>query len=390
MPAESRFPRQWRKMMAAFAVFVFAAMGAGAAYAQVPASAPSASAAFTVRGIDVDKTAATASTARESAIADGQRRALRRLFERLVPKTAYARLPSPPDAQIADLVESFEVQDERTSSVRYLAKLTYRFKPADIRALLRRSDIPFAESYAKPLVVLPMLNAGGVALLWDEPNPWRAAWDKLPAPDGLAPLIVPLGDLADIADISAEQALVGEEARVAAISNRYGAVGVLVVQATLETPADAPAVLQVALSRFGAVSGDLTVVESYAARPDETDDALMARAAAEIAMLIEERWKDDVLLRFASEASLVAEVKLRNLADWVAVRSRLGEIAIVRRSELVSLMHGLATVHLSYIGDETALRLALAQKDLTLSQDGAAWRLTLTRAAEGAKPATRP
>ncbi|MGQ0663244.1 MAG: DUF2066 domain-containing protein [Pseudomonadota bacterium] len=337
--------------------------------------------AFTVRDVAVDRTAAAAAAAREAALVDGQRLALRRLFERLTPREDHGRLPNPGAARIAELVDSFEVQSERSSAVRYLATLTFRFKPDDVRSLLQVADIRFAETYAKPLLVLPVWRErGGLVALWDEPNPWRAAWARLPARDGLAPLIVPRGDLTDIAEISATQAATGEGSRITAISGRYGASGALVVEASLE-PGDGRRILQVSVARFGAVGGDTTLVESVAASEAESDDTLMARTAVEIVRAVEERWKADSLLRFGHEEKLVAVVPLKTLGEWVTVRRRLAAIAAIRRSDLVVLERTGATVELVYIGDEHQLRLALAQRDLVLTREADAWRLVLTPAA---------
>ena len=64
--------------------------------------------------------------------------------------------------------------------------------------VLRRGNVPFSETYARPLVVLPVYHEGDIAVLWDEPNPWLSAWRDLPPADGLQPLMVPLGDLSDM------------------------------------------------------------------------------------------------------------------------------------------------------------------------------------------------
>jgi len=91
------------------------------------------------RGVAVDRTAATATQAREEALAEGRRVALQRLLERLAPPEDRARLPRLSDVQVLDLVQSFEVESERTSAVRYLAILTVRFQPEGIRTLLRQA-----------------------------------------------------------------------------------------------------------------------------------------------------------------------------------------------------------------------------------------------------------
>jgi hypothetical protein len=338
---------------------------------------------FTVRDVNVDRAAATAAAARELALVEGQRAAFRRLFERLVPRSESRRLPNPVDSRLGDMVENYEVQSERTSAVRYIATLTYRFRPDAVRTLLRNAGIPFAETYAKPYLVLPVLRQSGLTLLWDDPNPWRAAWGRKPPSDGLAPYVLPRGDLADISTINAEQARRGEDSRLTAIATRYGAAGVLVADAELTTGDSGRNVLQVTLSRSGGVIGDPMVVESYAADPNEDTDALMQRAAVEITRGVDERWKNDQLLRFGQEAKLTVAVDYNDVTEWVAIRQRLADLAVIRRSDIVSQTRREAVVDLVYVGDENQLRVVLAQRDLELApvsvaDSGPSWRLTLT------------
>ncbi|HEX2117265.1 MAG TPA: DUF2066 domain-containing protein [Alphaproteobacteria bacterium] len=359
-------------------------LGMAAASSTAAAQAPPV---FTVRNVEVDQTANTAAEAREAAFAEGQRKAFRQLLERLTPRAQQNRLPRATAAQIADLIENFEVQSERASAVRYIATYTFRFNPDGIRTLLRRANVPFSETYARPLVVLPVYHEGDVAVLWDEPNPWLAAWRALPPSDGLQPLIVPLGDLSDIGMISADQAQRGDAERVAGIAGKYGAGGVVLVEALIDRSAAGRVVAQVATTRFDG-SGDQTLVESYTAGAGEEADALLVRAAAQTANAIEEQWKSDVALQFGQEASLVTEVVFAALADWVAMRERLAETAMIRRTEVLNLSRNRAQLELHFIGSESGLRLALAQKDLVLDRDNAGWQLSLRRGA--AQTPTRP
>ena len=119
-------------------------------------------------------------------------------------------------------------------------------------------------------------------------------------------------------------------------------------------------------------------------------NALLIRAATQTARTIEEQWKSDVALQFGKEAMLVTDVVFSALSDWVAVRDRLGETAMVRRTEVLQLSRNRAQLELHFIGSESALRLALAQKDLVLDRDAAGWQLSLGRPASQNRPAPRP
>ena len=134
---------------------------------------------YTISNVTVDSTAQSAVQARDIARADGERKGFRMLLERLTLREDWGRLPKISDADLIDLVQDFEVNSERSSTVRYLATLTFRFRPEPVRRLLRDQGIPFTETRSKPVVVLPVLTMGDRNVLWDDPNPWRAAWSKL-------------------------------------------------------------------------------------------------------------------------------------------------------------------------------------------------------------------
>ncbi len=96
---------------------------------------------FTVRGIAVDVTAETAAAARETAHAEGHVKAMEKLLARLLPRDELALLRKLEAREVLAYVQDFQVEDERTSDVRYLANLTFRFKPEPIRELLRANGL---------------------------------------------------------------------------------------------------------------------------------------------------------------------------------------------------------------------------------------------------------
>lgn len=333
--------------------------------------------AYTARGVPVDQTAQSAAQAREAAIAAGQRQALRQVFERLTPRADARRLPNVSNQRITDMVASLEVDDERISATRYLGRLTVRFKPDEVRTVLRNAGLSVAETYSRPLVVLPVLQAGDLAVLWETPNPWREAWAALPPPEGLTPLIVPAADIQDATAISVSEALGGNADSVAKIAPRYQAAGALIAVARLASPTSTQPI-RIDIVRVGTEMGSLTGIDSFARRPREDDASFYRRAALAVIERNEESWKSDVALQFGREARLVASVPLRGLREWVAVRQQLGAVAAVRRSDLVSIGLSEAVIEITYIGDEGQLRLALAQHNLDLLDDGGRWRLQAT------------
>ncbi len=331
---------------------------------------------FTVSGVAVDAEAETAAAARGPALAEGQRRAFRRLIERLVLSADQLRRPELAEPALTALVQGIEIQEEKTSSTRYLATLTISFKKDEVRQLLRDRALRFSETVAKPVLVLPVYQVAGTEVLWDDPNPWRDAWLAQEKGDSLISVLVPAGDLADIGAISPLQALAGDRERLAAIAARYGVENAMVARALLrfDFSVGAPR-LEVSLSQYG-VSGDQLIIESFLGASREVVNALLDRAAREITLQLEENWKRDTQLQFDKKMRLSARVPLSSLGDWLVVRERLDAVSMVVGIELSSLSKSSAQVVLNYLGDPGKLAISLAQRDLELSEEDGFWMLT--------------
>jgi len=317
---------------------------------------------FTVRAVAVDATADTARLARDRAIAEGRRAAFQRLVERLVPASRARAVAAPTDAELERMVIGFEVADERTSSVRWLADLTVAFDPAAVRARLRSAGVPFAETRSLPVLVIPLYDTGGETVLWREPNPWRNAWYELPPQGGLVPFVVPYGDVSDIRDLSPEQAVAGDVAALARIAERYGARDAVVARARPR----AGAAVELSVQRLGPSGTDRTLVETVTVG-DELDPALRLLPAVERAVaMVANAWIEDNLIRPGVETRITATVPIDSLQRWLAVREALDRLSLVTRYQVVQLARREALVDIWVNGDAEQFRVAVAQRDLEL------------------------
>lgn len=356
-----------RHLQAALAAICLA-LAAASANAQ---TAPTQAGVYTVANVPVDATAASADAARDAARLQGEHQAYAILLARLTRASDASRLPPANDATLNDLIQGFEVANERHSTVRYLANYTFHFRPDAVRQLLRGAGVPFAETPSKPLIVLPVLDSGGTTALWEDPNPWRAAWNDRNAPTGLVPLVMPFGGAEDIAAIDAKTALAADSGALAAISQRYDGADVLVTHATVANGSAADESVAVATTRYSPGSGATpqTWNQTYKLGAGEDEGALMARAVAGTVAQIEDTWKAANILDVSQVATLTASVPITGLQDWVAVSHRLGAIPAVQKTDLVAIDRQHAEITIHYVGDLTQLRLALAQSNLDLNGD---------------------
>ncbi len=355
--------------------------------------------------VKVDATADSAAAARDLARIDGQRRALALVVDRLSGSTDSAKLPKLDDKAITDMVESFEVANERMSAVHYLADYTFHFRPSKVRRLARVADNAsaepnnktsseasntpssdannkpaVAESVAKPVVVLPVYQDGARIVLWDDPNPWREAWgQRSPESSGPAHLTIPLGDAGDLAAIDADRATAGRSEALTAIAQRNGGSETVVALATAKREGDHISGLDLSIKRYR--SGRLTDTQSTTldAKSGESDGDFLKRAADAAAAEIVA--KKNAAPRTDQQATLAATVPISSLGDWVQVRDRLASVPAVRKVDLLSLTRQEARIQLRYVGSPDQLRSSLAEVDLDLGGSDPIWRLQRSGAA---------
>lgn len=335
---------------------------------------------YTVRNVAVDEKDSTASAAREIALRAARRMAFSRLTRRIVLPQDLARLPLPSDDALANLVTDFEVAGEKTSAKRYMASLTLRFDPDNVRALLRRGNARHSETGAEAVLVLPVYDGQLGRLLW-EANGWRdglgaAITQTGAADDRLAPLVLPLGDFEDVSAVNADQAVAGDRQRLDVVVKRYGAADILLIHAIeSQIPgAGSGTAIDVTLRRPGTPEENLQI-ERFEAGAGETPDLLLRRAAMSLVRGIEEAWLMETALDYALPASLEVMAPLGALQDWLGVQRRLRETPMIQRVDLMALSVRGAQVNLHYLGTQEKLAAALSQHGLALTQEAGRWQL---------------
>jgi hypothetical protein len=337
----------------------------------------------------VDVTAATATEARDQALADGERQAFQRLMERLTQRSDAARLPHPNDAEMAKLVRSLEIGEERTSTVRYLANLTVHFNREEVRRLLGQSGIGVVTARSRPALVLPVYRLAGSTVLWEEPNPWLASWTARKNAGGLVTIVVPTGDLDDVTGINAAQALAGDAARLDQIQQRYGAdsVVVAVASAGLDQASGMPK-LDLSTARYSG-GRDTTTVGSLVGVDRDRLEPLLERGVDQVIGDLEDAWKaDNALQSTGEEQRLLATAGYDAAADWLELRRRLSQLGSVRRVDIVQFGSREARLAIWYAGEVEQLRGQIARAGIELVDRDDDVQLRLAAGQPAAKSST--
>lgn len=333
---------------------------------------------YTVTGVAIDATGADAAQAREAALSQGRIKAADEVLRRF---TLYADWPRLPELTAADgelLVTGIGVSNERVSDTRYLGDVTARLNPQQVRRFLRQSGVRFTENQAAPSLLLPVLDTPGVRVLFDEPNPWRAAWETIGLSNSLVPIRLALGDLEDFSAIDAGSAISADWAVVEQIARRYGVEQVFVAHAR----GGEGAKLDVTLYRITPSFVDETRRTFEGATIEEA-----SRAGAEgLRNSLIASWKTQNAVAFGLEQTVSASVEFSSLAEWAAIRQRLNSASIVQDVDVVAVSPRGAQVNLRVSGPIPALASNLAQRQLRLIDEGGYWTLAFASAAAAPGP----
>ncbi|WP_411820469.1 DUF2066 domain-containing protein [Hyphococcus formosus] len=400
---------------------------------------------FVVPRVTVQAQADNATAAKLIAQRSGRRHALQLLLRRLTVEEDWPYLPrfasetsevSPTgpedfsmlaertvltlDHSMLEALESgFEVYNEKSSARTYRAYITYRFKPAAIRKLLRDAQIPYSEAQTRMALVLPVLETQNGLYLWEENNPWMAAWKVRPYNNELTPMTAPLGDLEDASTISPRQALALNEEALAAMAERYSVSQVIVAHAFLKQvdgqhqlrvrlvngfresadfSADAElSQINTAPGQFGfddVQQGPTTNAFAPAQVGDVLAQALFNREAGNFPALAEEAievviakhakpWKERTLIDHTEAALLEASAFFNSLGDWTKIRSALISTPLVGSVQVRSLSRTGAEMLIRAYGDPDKLIVAMEAQGLALwTEDGVSWMIATPSTAQ--------
>lgn len=374
-----------------------AALAATLALAAAPGAtrAASADAAFTIANYPVDAIDKDAVRAKEKALADGQQAAFRSLLRRLVPVTAYRRLAKL-QPKASEMIDGVAVRSERNSSTEYIASLDFSFQPQAVRNFLKREGLPFVDTQASEVVVVPVLrDAQGAAI---DAGRWADAWKGLDLSHALAPVKLEALKQAIHAD-TLKMAAEGNGDADRILAGEYHADRVVLAIADVD---NATRRLNVVLAGRDAV-GPFRLKRSWRLNGDE---AYAMEFAAVVALgVLEGRWKATQTLAHgetrpapwsppgagyaaaggggtttadgAGGGQLVQiDARFASQAQWNDMRGRLLDTPGVDGVEIAAMTARSATITLRYPGGGARLAQTLSAQGLEMHSTGAGWSLS--------------
>ena len=322
---------------------------------------------FVIENVAVDETSSTALKAREKALEIGQKRAWKKLLERMTFPETVKKVADIPYSELRSLIRGYEVMRERTSTVRYLADLNVTFNGNEVRQFFLNNNIDYAETPSAPVLVVPLLIRQGAASLWETPNPWRDAWQNLPKQRGLVDIRVPVGDLADVRDIAAIQALRGDQKKLNKIAKRYNAKTIVVAKAFKRFGVkDNLPILEIIITKIRTDQIEETIIDTIKGEIGDDLLDLLGVGVTRVVNSIVDSWKKENAVTTGLLLRVPVFVPIKGLNNWLVITSQLDEIGILKRTNLRRLSKREALIDLWVTGNITLLENALGSKNLSL------------------------
>jgi hypothetical protein len=317
-----------------------------------------ASDAFKVGNVHVDANGYSASVAQSVAFAQGRPRAWQIIYRRLTRQQDWDKQPQLDDTQLQRLIRNFTITNERRSTTRYTADITYNFNPAAVAKVLRDSNIAFAQGSARHILLVPMDPQ------YTRGSPWTNAFVAPRFADAIVPFSLPAGDAGALAHVNFENASWMEVADSALRAHATEAVFVL-----LQTE---PRLHKLAITVKRVGVGETPMQSTAEIAYVQTALSTYPAAADQAMSLIAELWKQRTAVDFGQRGTVTVDVRVGSLLQWASVQAAIATVPNVTGTRVVAMDIGEARLTLNYLGTMDQLHVALSQANLQLSNSNPA------------------
>jgi len=329
------------------------------AFATVSALPAGAEDLYTVGNIHVDASGISTSAARSAALAQGRPKAWTVLYRRLTRQQDWGKEPKLDPATLERIISAFFVNNERRSTTRYVADVTYSFSPESVARVLSGAGVAFTQMQSKKILLVPMAPG------YSRGSSWTFAFTNprfaqsvvpfaLPGNDNLNGVTFDTANWLDVEPI-ATRLHAGEAVLVLAAPNGKNLTLTFKRMAPGAIPAKSS--VDVPMLPGGAAS-------TYASAADAAVHA------------IEEMWKNQTALDVGQQGHLVVDVRVDGLEQWTALQNQIASVPNVAGISVIAMDIGMVRINLTYLGSVDQLKSALAQQGVTLSSRGGTWTVS--------------
>lgn len=341
-----------------------------------PAFAGAPADPFTVTGIAVQATAPSSVEAQTIAINSGKQRAWTAVYHRLAKQEDWSKQPVLDDQSLTRLIASYLPNNERRSTTRYSATMTYVFSAGAVRHLLHAQSIGYVDEDAKPVLVIPM------GPTYQPHSVWATVWLNPKYSHGAVPLFLPPS--------GSESALAGvkfsdpDQKAIAPIAAQVHANDAYLALATTSNGHVIVKLKRVGLGASSPIPDVDVVIPAGTAAPNA-----YAAVADNTAVAIVNAWKGHASVD-NRRSRFTADVRVDSLEKWTALQQKLATVPNVADVTVAAMNLGDARVVVTYIGNVEQLHDNMSKNGIDLSEDNGAWTIAASATPDDASASPPP
>ena len=128
---------------------------------------------YYVKNIKVDLTKKSIVEARKLAEDKAKLFGLKKLVNKLTLRNKKIKFKN---LEVLQLVDYLKINSEANSNTRYVANFDICFNRKLIIEYFHKNKIQYAETYRKPISILPVFKGPRGVIIWDEKDPWYLKW----------------------------------------------------------------------------------------------------------------------------------------------------------------------------------------------------------------------
>lgn len=324
---------------------------------------------YQVTDVVVDVTAKDATAARQQAFNKAQRLAFDLLLSRmLLSDEDKSNLNNLAFTQITSLIQDFEVANEKSSSVRYIGTLSFRFKAEAMKQLFKQYKIDFVETVSDRTLFLPVLIENEKEILFEETNAWLSTWKNgLPKFSFLTP-VLPLGDIDDIKALTLiDDKIQLEGSAYSFLSDKYQTSKIIVVKLS-KVDSNSSKIEISTFAKEGLINNEEITLNipfsSYQALVNATLDHL------------DQQWKSDHLINNDSVNSVKISVNFENSAIWYEIRQKINKISLIEKVDIIKIGAHQIDLEIRFNGVSEKFIQAIQNSGLDIKEVGSSYLIT--------------
>lgn len=314
---------------------------------------------FSINNIKMDITEENSVKAKKTAVMESQKQAFKTLIKRLsILNDDEILALNIQDKDIKSTIIDFNISEEKTSDVRYTGTFNFNFDPRKTSKLLKDKKVSFTTLRSGDVLIIPLWIHDNKTTLWESNNIWKQAWESFPNDSFLVPTKLPLGDLMDLSQISAEDTLSGEIKDLKEILKRYEVKDAVVTIAKKEKTG-----LMIYINRYG-LDGVSSKSSVFIDGINKTYGAVLSESVTQVNEELSNLWKEKTLTKPDEVSYIESFLKISSIEDLNKIKSILDNITMITSYKESLLTTEEVNIDIYYQGSFFDLKLALSQFEL--------------------------